>query len=720
MKLAVVLVLLTTLQSSANVFSIHTVMLKLNSTNLNDIPVSGRVTAATGDGIPNVSVRVKGSTAGTSTNSSGGYSITVPDGATLVFSSVGYETQEVAVAGRSEINVVLVAVTTVMDQVIVVGYGTQRRRDVTGSVSSVAGTEIAKVPVQTATQAIQGKVAGVQIITSGSPNANPTVRLRGTGSTLAGSNPLYVVDGVFTDDIRNINNADILSMEVLKDASAKAIYGMRAANGVLIITTKKGRSGRNVFSYDGLVGIREATNLVDMAGEKQYAGYINEANIYYGSGDTMIFPSSLKGYNTDWYDVILRRGVYHSHNLSLAGGGDRINYFLSGGYLNEEGIQEKNSYQRFTLRNNNEYILSKSLRLFSTLSYTRGKDNGPRLDAFSNAYRAAPHIPSKVGNLYGNTSLAGNVGNPLLGIDKNFNEAVANRLQGNFAIEFKPITGLTLRSALNIDLEYLKSVAYGYKFLTDSTIFVTTGGNQSQPNSSLTLTKNDASRWIWDNTVTYSKTINKHNIVLLGGVTAEQYRFNSAVGTAKDVPVNRDQWYLDAGTNGTQTIVNTGDKFTGNSYLARLNYGYNNRYLLTATFRADGTSKFNANNRWGYFPSVALGWNIANESFMENQKIFQNLKIRGSWGRSANNNIGSSLFYSIAKQNIPYYFGASASQGIAFDELTDKDIKWEITDETDIGLDFSVLGNKLTGTFDYYSKESRQRTYIYTIARIAG
>lgn len=688
---------------------------------VNDVRVSGRVTNSNGEPVPGVSVRIKGSTSGTSTGTDGTYSLNVPDGATLVFSSVGYEGQEVSVNGRATIDIVLKNSVTLIDQVVVVGYGTQRRRDLTGSITSVKGVDIAKQPVQTATQAIQGKVAGVQVISSGEPNSLPTVRLRGTGTTLGGANPLYVVDGVITDDIRNINSADIVSMDVLKDASATAIYGMRAANGVLIITTKKGRMGKPVFSYDANVGIREATDLVDMAGEKQYAGYLNEANIYYGSGTPLVDTTNLKGYNTDWYDAILRTGLEQNHNISMSGGSDKILYFLSAGFLSDEGIQERNKYNRFTLRSNNEYTLSSKFKLTTLMSYTRGDANNANFDAFSSAYRAAPFVPSKIGTRYGNTSLYGNVSNPLLSIDANYANALVNRIQGNGALEFKPIAALTLKTAIGVDLDYTKSTSYAYKFLTaDTNTFIKTGGNQSQPNSVLSITKNDASRWIWDNTATYTKTFGKHSITALAGITAEQYKFNSVVVTAKDVPINRDQWYTGAGTSGTQTVVNTGDKYNRNSYLGRINYGYNNLYLLTASFRADGTSKYGSNNRWGYFPSIGAGWNISNESFMADQKIFNNLKLRGSYGRVGNDNITSSLFYSIARQNIPYYFNGAVYQGIAFDDLTDKDLKWEITDEYDLGVDFAILKNKLTGTVDYYYKKTDNSLVFVKIPGILG
>jgi TonB-dependent starch-binding outer membrane protein SusC len=688
------------------------------TTNAQNIQIKGRVVTEAGQPLVNASVIVNGSTNGVTTDTSGMYIISAPPSGSLVFSSIGFATQTVPINNRTTINITLVNTAQQLEQVVVVGYGTQRRRDVTGSVASVTGAEIAKQPVQTPTQAIQGRVAGVQVISSGEPNSLPQVRVRGTGSTLAGVNPLYVVDGVLTDDIRNINNSDIVSLDILKDASATAIYGMRAANGVVLITTKKGRQGRTAITYDGLVGVREATDLVDMAGENQYAGYLNEASIYYGSGSPLVPETSLTGANTDWYDEILRTGFTQNHNIGLSGGSERFTYYLSTGYYSDEGILKGNDYNRFTIRSNNEFNISKVFKLTSTVSYARGDANGANFDAFSNAYRAAPIVPAKQNGQYGNTSAVGNVANPLVDIEKNYNQTLVNRVQGNFGLDIKPISGLTLRSAMGIDLDYTKTTAYGYYY--DGSIFLTPGGNQINVNQTLSLTKNDATRWIWDNTATYTKAINDHNFTLLAGVTAEEYKFNSLVGTANQVPANKDQWFLNAGATGTQTVVNTGDKYARNSYLGRLNYSFANRYLLTATFRADGTSRFSENNRWGYFPSVALGWNITEENFMADQDIFDNLKLRASWGEVGNDNISSALYYSIARQNVPYFFDNTLFLGIQFPNINDQDLKWEVTDEYDIGLDFTILNRKLSGTFDYYNKKTDNALIYITIPAILG
>ncbi|MEO6636715.1 MAG: SusC/RagA family TonB-linked outer membrane protein, partial [Ginsengibacter sp.] len=529
-------------------------------------------------------------------------------------------------------------------------------------------------------------------------------------SALAGANPLYVVDGVITDDIRNINSADIVSLDVLKDASATAIYGMRAANGVLIITTKKGRVGKLIISYDASVGVKEASHLVDIAGPQQYANYLNEANIYYGSGDSLITNSQLAGGNsTDWFDAILRRGFWQNHNVSLSGGSEKINYFLSAGYIGEEGIIHTNNFERFTLRSNNEYKLSSAIKVSTLISYTRAKTRGADLGVLNGAYRAAPYVAAIRDGLYGNTSLSNNVGNPLLSLDKSFGQGIDNRLQSTISIDIKLVKWLTFKSSFGSDLDFFNNTGYAYKFdnIGDNSVFIEKGGNQLRQKSSLNIERNNSTRWVWDNTLTAVKSFGNHNFSLLVGTTSEELLFNSLKGSRSDVPEDRNQWYLGTGTTSTVNNDNTGDKFHRNSYLSRLTYNYDDRYLFTGTFRADGTSKFGPDNHWGYFPSIGVGWNVAKEAFMSSQKIFDNFKIRGSYGEVGNDQIPSNTYLAIATINAPYFFGSTPTQnfGITFTQLPDPNVKWETTKEFDLGVDFTLLRNRLSGGVDYYNKQ---------------
>ncbi|HEX7847430.1 MAG TPA: TonB-dependent receptor [Chitinophagaceae bacterium] len=688
-----------------------------------EVRVSGKVVSETGEPLVGVSVAVKGTTTGTTTDASGNFAITVPDDATLVFTSIGYEAMEIAVAGKSTIDVTMKVSQRIQDAVIVVGYGSARKKDLTGSVVSVSGNELAKQPVLTATQAVQGKVAGVQVITSGDPNALPIIRIRGIGTMLAGANPLYVVDGIINDDIRNINSADIVSMEILKDASATAIYGMRAANGVILITTKKGKPGKLVVNYDGLVGIKEATHLVNMAGANQYAGYINEAGIYYGAGDSIVTHAMLSaGGNTDWYDEILKKGFFQNHNVSISGGSDKINYFLSAGIVTDEGILKTNDFKRFTFRNNNDYKISKAFKLSTLLSYSRSEVRNVDLNMFNIAYRAAPYVLARQGDKYGNTSLANNVSNPLVVFDKNNNSGTGDRFQANVVGELKPVTWLTLRSSIGYDKGNFRSVSYGYKFANSgpNNIFLTEGSNQLRNNSSLTVEENQGNRWVWDNTATITKKIGEHNFNLLVGTTAEQIKSNKLGGSRIDVPEDPDQWYLNAGSPASATNVSEGDKSTRNSYLARLNYNFSDRYFLTATGRYDGSSRLPKDNRWGFFPSVGAGWVISEEKFMGSQQIFDNLKLRASYGKVGNDGIPSNLFIPLATINLPYFFNGVEVLNIRLAELADQNLQWEVTSETNIGLDFTLLKNRLSGTVDWYNRKTEDALVRIKIPSILG
>lgn len=685
--------------------------------------VTGTVTGPDNAPLSGVSVSVKGSSKGTSTNTAGKFSLAAPSDATLVFSSVGFTNQEVGVAGRTDISVTLAASNRELEQVVVVGYGTARKKDLTGSVASIGGSELAKQPVLTATQAVQGKVAGVQVISSGDPNSLPVIRIRGTGTMLAGANPLYVVDGVINDDIRNINSADIVSMDILKDASATAIYGMRAANGVVLITTKRGKSGKMVISVDATAGVKEATKIVNMAGANQYANYVNEAGVYYGTGDSTVRQATLAaGGNTDWYDQILKKGFFQNHNISLSGGSDKVNYFLSAGYLSDKGIIRTNDFERFTLRNNNDYKITNNFKVSTLLSYSRNKVRNVDLNAFNVAYRAAPYVIAMQDGKYGNTSLSNNVGNPLLDQDKNNNSGKGDRFQGTIIGELKPIPWLTLRSSFGVDKNDFRSISYGYKYLNDGpdNVFLTAGSNQLRNKSTLTVIESEGNRWVWDNTATAAKRFGDHTFNLLVGTTAEDIRSRDIGGTRLDVPENTNQWYLSAGSTIGASNLNTGDKSTRSSYLSRLNYNFKDKYFLTATMRADASSRLSANNRWGYFPSVGAGWAITSEEFMANQKTFSSLKLRASYGKVGNDGIGSNLFIPLATVNLPYIFNGTETLNIRLEELSDPGLRWEVTSETNFGLDFGLLKSRLTGTVDVYNRKTTDALVRVQIPAILG
>ncbi|RYY28641.1 MAG: TonB-dependent receptor [Sphingobacteriaceae bacterium] len=682
--------------------------------------IKGTVTDATsGETLIGVSVLVKGTTTGTVTDVNGSFSISAPASSTLTFTYIGYTTQDIAVNNQTTINVKLASAVTQLAQVVVVGYGTQRRRDVTGAVASVNGDQLAKQPVQTPTQALQGKVAGVQVLSSGQPNSAPILRIRGTGSVLGGANPLYVVDGVLTDDIRNINNSDILTLDVLKDASA-AIYGVRGANGVVIITTKKGKNGPAIVSYDANAGFRQVANQIKLADRSQYVAYLNDANPGRIAADDKA-PLTIPG-TTDWAKAVSRQGFTTNHNLSVAGGSERNTYFLSANYFDDIGVIKTNSFQRFTFRANNEVNITNKLKFSEQVSLSRGAERAVDINGiYGNVYRAAPIIAAVDANgKYGNTSAWGNVGNPLLQLDKANRFALNNRVQGNAALDYKPISALTLHSAFNTDIRFNNQKNYLYQFNADGNTFTVGGGNQRQANSSLFVQNDDSYQYTWDNTATYDKTFDQHHLTVLAGIVTEKGRSNFLNGTRQDVPANKDQWFLSLGNpDVASTSNNGGGLFTRQSFVGRVNYGFAGKYLLSGSLRRDGSSKFS--ERYGNFYTVGAGWVLSEESFIKNSNIFDQLKLRASYGKLGNDNIDQSLFIVTATSNVPYYFNnGQLNLGSVIQDIKNTNLKWETTDQLDIGLDFAFLNNRLTGEADYYSKKVQNALTLVTLPGILG
>ncbi|QNL51223.1 TonB-dependent receptor [Olivibacter sp. SDN3] len=683
--------------------------------------ISGSVTdATTGESIPGVTVTVKETGRSVQTDVNGRYMVRSSGAETLQYSYIGYRTHEESITNRSEINVSLVTGDEQLDEVVVVGYGTQRKQDVTGSIASVQGSELLKQPVQTPTQALQGKAAGVQIIASGQPNEQPQVRVRGTGSMLAGAEPLYVVDGVLSDDIRNINNADIVSVDVLKDASA-AIYGVRAANGVIIITTKKGQEGTVKVDYFGHGGFRQAANLVKMANREQYIDYIRTAApARYNSLEADLESGLIYDGSTNWYDEVLRNAFQTNQNISFSGGSERSTFYVSAGIIAEDGIIQTNNFNRFNFRANNDVKISEKLRFSSQLGLSRANERAVEVgDNYRNVYRASPLVPARVGDRFGNPAAYQSVGNPVASLETRDEGIVNNRIQGNIALDYKPIKVLTLRSAFNTDVVFNNERVYGYKILNSDEYYSPGGGSQQRLNSTLSVERSNSLRYIWDNTVTFDKSFDKHQLTVVGGSVTEKFRSDMLSGSRINIPESKDQWYLGLGDpDNSLTNNSTGDLFTRQSFLGRVNYNFDGRYLLSASLRADGSSKFR--EKWGMFPTLGLGWVLSEESFMQNQNVFDFLKFRGSYGILGNDNIGTALYIVTGGINIPYFFDNGISLGTAIQDIKDGNLRWEKTEQIDFGVEFSLFNNRLKGEADYYNKRTSDALARVLIPAIFG
>ena len=677
-----------------------------------DIQVTGKITGENGEPLSGVSVTLVGSDRGTATDSSGNFSLVVPTGGTLRITYIGYLTQEIKINNLTQVNIQLKPAGNQLNEVVVVGYGTQKKIDVTGSVSHVKGEELTKQPVLTATQAIQGKAAGVQIISSGQPGSEPQVIIRGTGSILGGASPLYVVDGIITDDITNINNADILSVDILKDASSTAIYGARASNGVILITTRQG-SGKPKVSYTTNMGIRQASNLVKMADVQQYMSYVKASGIFNIAQDTI---GNSYGGSTDWYNQVLRTAFYQNHNLSLSGSTEKNKYLVSLSYLTDEGIIVANSFNRYTARLNNEFTPTSKLKIGTVASYSSGiGQNVPVGTITEDAYRASPVVQGYIDGKYGNTSKFQNVGNPILDAKLTNDKSVENKIQGAAYVEFKPVSWLALKTSFGDEIDFYNDRQYTYQIANDTTEFNVSGGSQGPAMSNLAVVSAKYYHWTWDNTITFNKTFNRHRLSVLAGTTSEKYSLDGYGASRPDVPANPNLWYIGDGNQNLQynnAISYDGYPapymYTRNSYLGRVFYSYDDKYLLTATMRADGSSVFSTQNRWGYFPGISAGWVISKESFMQGQRFFQTLKLRGGWGQVGNSTIPADASAITLLLNQPYFFPSpnGVVSGSFVPQIKDQNIKWEVNSEADLGLEYSALNNRLSGEIDVYDKKT--------------
>lgn len=670
-----------------------------------DIAVKGKVTdAENGEPLIGVSIKVKGTSQGTSSDVNGNFNIKVPANGTLTFSYVGFKVTDVPVSGRSEIEVKLAASSQSLQEVVVVGYGTQRKIDVTGAVSQVKGEEISKQASVNPVSALQGKVAGVSITNNGAPGSAPQITVRGTGTIYGNVGVLYVVDGVWYDDINFLNPADIESMSILKDASSLSIYGIRAANGVVLVTTNRGKKGNAVINYNGTVGFQSVTNKVKMANGTEYATLINELS--QATTQTSMFndPSSF-GKGTDWYGQILRNAFVTNHQVSINGGTDKSTYNLSLGYLDQDGIVETNNYKRYTARLTNDFQVNDFLKVGYNVSGTATKSKDINNSIFTQMFGAAPIVPVYYADgTYGDPTDfnlgGGNNYNPQVTIDYFDRGTKAYRLNGNVYADLNLHKNLTFRTSIGGDFgqEEVLNYSPAYK----ATLI------QQREVSTLGIDRTEDRNWIIENTLTYKKVFGDHNLTVLAGQTAQRRKRYNINLSARNVPKLSDgDLYLKLGNEADRTVTDGGSLLTAASYFGRVNYSFKDRYLLNASFRADGASQFyGGGNLWGYFPSIGAGWIVTSEPFMQDQSLFSNLKVRASWGKIGNAGVPKNPTTVVVTQDAGYvaYFNGVAYTGKSIATLTPQFLNWEKTRGTDIGLEAGFLKDKLTVELDYYNK----------------
>ncbi len=675
--------------------------------------VTGTVSDEQGP-LPSASIAVKGTSVGTVADFDGNYSIDVPEGATtLVFSYIGYASTEVVINGQTTINVVLQEDAQALSEVVVVGYGTQRKADLTGAVGSIGSSDIVTKPLTSPDQALAGTISGVNITNrSGDPGAPISVRIRGIG-TPGVNDPLWVIDGVPIVQTNNItvntssttdsnplaglNANDIKSIDVLKDAASTAIYGARAANGVIIVTTKRGTAGDAKVTYDGYVSNASSRDRIDVLNVQQFIDIQGQLG-----NDFSSFSGSP---NVDWQDLVFKNGLVQNHNVTVSGGSEKANYFISGGYLDQEGIERQQAFSRYSFKANSDIKVGKRLKFGESILISQTDRQVQSEQGIFAGFRSAANAPYY--QPFGDGSFGYNLINPtttggasatnyLFNTDDRFTKTTVQtrKVLGNFYGELGIIDGLKLRSSLGIDY----NVGVGEYFTSRATLANQTGSSLLVSSRPIELTLTTAA------TLQYDKTFGDgdHNIGALFGFEQTKFRFDKVRLQGRDL-FNENF----ASTGNAVAGANEADLWTLQGWLGRLTYNYQGKYLATFNVRRDATSRFAPGNRDQVFPSVSLGWRITDEDFFPEESVFDDLKIRAGWGQSGNQFTGLNFaFLSAIDNNVRYVIGDGQNSVIAPAPTTfaNADLKWETSSQFDIGLDASLLDGKLSATFDYYNK----------------
>jgi TonB-dependent starch-binding outer membrane protein SusC len=684
--------------------------------------VTGRVVSQKeGFGLPGVSVIVKGTALGTTSDADGRYTLSVPENATLVFSYIGYSTQEVAVGNRSVVEINMAVDAKSLEEVVVVSYGTQTQRNITGAVQTIKAQELADIPVPQMAQKLQGRLAGVQILqTTGRPGEGMSVRIRGQASVSAGNQPLYVVDGFpISGDISTLNPDEIETITVLKDAASTSLYGSRASNGVVIVTTKRAKLGQTSVTANAFYGIQQIPQrgIPEVMNAQEFAQYMKE--VYEENKRTV--PAEYQnpsqyGEGTNWYKQLIQTAPIQNYSVTLNAGGDRFRTAAVLGYFEQEGTVINTNFKRFSLRLNSEYQLTDKVRigvnLAPTLSNFSGRptDGGPFTSAtggmLTSSLLASPLAPAV--NPDGSLPITA-VSPGMLQIPNWYRVAMEadandrnNRLLSTAYLEYEVIKGLMLKTSINAEL--------GQRHFNN---FVpSTSGNVNQllprPSGNLIVNNNQFYTWLSENIATYQKEFGDHHFDAMAGFTSQYLRNDISNVAATNFPNDRVRT-LSAATafNPTSEV----QEWSLLSYLARLNYNYQGKYLLSASMRRDGSSRFGTDNKWGNFPSVSAGWVVSDENFMQgfNQNQLSLVKLRGSYGYTGNNNIGNySYFANVGSSNIGmtnnYAFNNSLAAGNNVTTLANSTLGWEMTRQLDLGIDVGLFRNRLSLGYDYFTK----------------
>ncbi len=687
-----------------------------------DVPVKGTVVDNKGIPIPGVTVSVPGTGIGTVTDIDGNYNLNVDEGSTLVFSFVGFSPTRVAIAGKSIINVTLEEDISALEEVVVMGYGTQKRSDITGAIGMVGAKEFEDEPIIQVGQALQGKVAGLQVSqNSGAPGSGLLIRIRGTG-TVNSAEPLYVVDGNPNANPLDLVPEQIESIQVLKSASAAAIYGAQGANGVILISTKQGKAGKSQLDVNFSQGWQQIQKEFPVTNAREYAILYNEGLVNAGQKPLYPNPDAL-GEGTNWQKEVFQIAPMTDVSVSASGGSESSRYFFSAGYLSQDGILKGSSFDRVNLRINSSHDITKSIRIGQNISASISKFE--RLSEFSfgstlgNVLTANPEIPVRMadGNWgYSPTSLNSN--NPLASIEFQNDDTRRPVVNGNMYADITLAKDLIFRSQFNFNLGTIENSIFNPAYRISPQIF----------NEVANLRENITrfGEHSWANTLTYQKEIGRHSFDFLAGITNQESYTKFVSAFAGGLPLNATDnpnlRYLDLNTQGN-SVQGSGGEWGILSYLGRVNYNYNKKYFTTINFRADGSSRFGENNKFGYFPSFSAGWKLSEEAFIKDASWIDNLMLRGGWGSLGNqNSLPNYAFADLVTPNISYTFGTSQRvfRGQAPISMGNPDLKWETTEETNFGIDFMGFKGKVTASLDLYQKKTSDMLLRVPLASFTG
>ncbi|WP_345006699.1 TonB-dependent receptor [Snuella lapsa] len=677
-----------------------------------ELEISGTITDQNGQPLPGASILEKDTTNGTQTDFDGKFSLSVSNNnAVLVISYIGFQSQEVAVGDQTDITVTMREDAAKLEEVVVVAYGTVKKSDLTGSVTSIKSEDITETPSVRLDDALRGRAAGVQVVpTSSQPGAAASIRIRGTNSISGNSNPLFVIDGLIgTGNTSDLNIQDIESVEILKDASATALYGSRASAGVVLITTKRGKKGKMTLKYDSFVSTSSPYRLIPFLNAAEYGAFQNEVQ----NTDAYPNPESL-GVGTNWQEEVYRdNALTFSNTLSISGGNDNAQYYLSANHFDQDGIYFEGNLKRYQIRLNGDFKLGEKLKIGNSIVITRNNT----LPGSSNIINIGGYLPTlPVRDENGEFTIQTvtselSAENPIGGPSKTINENTRSRIYGTVYAEFEPIENLKYKLSYGTDLSLSKSENY-----SPSTLF-----GQQNIGGTATISNSESLSTLIEQTLNYTTDIGKHNINALIGYTRQRF-FNS--GSLVGVRGFTTDFFtfnnIDAGTDRFRSESNASESGI-ESFLFRLNYSFDSKYRLTLSGRRDGATAFAASEKYGFFPSVALAWTASKEKFIEDLNVFSDLKFRTSFGTLGNPAAGGTSLARLGA-GFTYLFGNSGdiSNGIGLNRLGNDQLKFESTDQLDIGVDMGFFNNRLQVTLDYYKKKTRDLFTSQDILWLAG